>query len=65
MHKHTLGFMVQETTVTRDADGNVLQTVTKDRYIPGNVTAMIFWLKNRLPKDWKDKPTDDADEEQL
>ena len=28
--------------------------------IGGNVTAMIFWLKNRLKSDWKDKPVEDA-----
>ena len=28
--------------------------------IGGNVTAMIFWLKNRLKGDWKDKPVEDA-----
>jgi len=29
------------------------KTVTK--IIPPNVTAQIFWLKNRMPEDWKDK----------
>lgn len=24
--------------------------------IDGNVTAQIFWLKNRKPNDWRDKP---------
>lgn len=28
--------------------------------IGGNVTAMIFWLKNRLKSEWKDKPVEDA-----
>lgn len=28
--------------------------------ISGNVTAMIFWLKNRLKGDWKDKPVEDV-----
>lgn len=27
--------------------------------IAGNVTAMIFWLKNRLKGEWKDKPVED------
>lgn len=27
--------------------------------INGNVTAMIFWLKNRLKGEWKDKPVED------
>lgn len=25
----------------------------------GNVTAIIFWLKNRRPEKWRDKPTAD------
>lgn len=29
----------------------------------GNVAAMIFWLKNRKPDKWRDKPTYDADAE--
>lgn len=24
----------------------------------GNITAIIFWLKNRKPDKWRDKPTD-------
>ena len=27
--------------------------------VGGNVTAMIFWLKNRLKAEWKDKPVED------
>jgi len=27
--------------------------------INGDVTAMIFWLKNRRPEKWRDKPKDD------
>lgn len=26
--------------------------------IDGNITAIIFWLKNRKPDKWRDKPTD-------
>lgn len=31
----------------------------------GDVTAMIFWLKNRRPEKWRDKPVVDADREAL
>lgn len=27
----------------------------EESYIAGDVTAQIFWLKNRNPKDWRDK----------
>lgn len=31
----------------------------------GNVTAMIFWLKNRRPDRWRDKPKDGSGEEAI
>lgn len=33
-----------------------LQTAIDQVYIPGDTTAQIFWLKNRKPDDWRDKP---------
>lgn len=27
--------------------------------LDGNITAQIFWLKNRMKAKWKDKPVDD------
>ena len=29
--------------------------------LDGNITAQIFWLKNRRPDKWRDKPKDEAD----
>lgn len=36
-----------------------------DKFYPPNMTAAIFWLKNRLPQKWRnnDKETPKADEE--
>lgn len=31
--------------------------------LSGDVTAQIFWLKNRRPDKWRDKPVIDADRE--
>lgn len=33
-----------------------LVQATDEVYIPGDTTAQIFWLKNRKPEDWRDKP---------
>lgn len=33
-----------------------LQTGEDDSYIPADVRAMSFWLKNRQPSKWCDKP---------
>ncbi|MBQ7824929.1 MAG: hypothetical protein IJ337_01070 [Clostridia bacterium] len=41
-----------------------LQTGEDEVHIPADVTAQIFWLKNRKPDKWRDKPdakTDDAE----
>jgi len=27
-----------------------------EKAVSGDVTAMIFWLKNRKPKQWRDRP---------
>lgn len=68
--KRALGYTEEETITeveeipytTKDADGNpVTRTRTKrhvrkvQRVYPPDVTAQIFWLKNRKPKQWREK----------
>ena len=36
----------------------VLEQREDEIHIPADTTAIIFWLKNRLPEKWKDKRTD-------
>ncbi len=36
-----------------------------DKALGGDTTAQIFWLKNRRPDKWRDKPTYDADKDTL
>ena len=38
-----------------------LQTGADDSYIPADVRAMSFWLKNRQPTRWSDKPEQAAE----
>lgn len=53
LHKRALGYMVEETKVTiSDKDGRKVETF--QRHIPGDVTAQIFWLKNRKAKEWRE-----------
>lgn len=33
------------------------------RAIEGNITAIIFWLKNRRPNKWRDNPADESVQE--
>lgn len=53
--KRALGYEYEE--VKEKFEGGVLteRTVTKKEVIP-DTTAQIFWLKNRKPDKWRDKP---------
>lgn len=37
-----------------------LKTIEVERHKPAETTAQIFWLKNRKPKQWRDKQEIDA-----
>lgn len=53
--KRALGYDFQETRIEKsDKDGTkIIQTL---KHIPADTTAQIFWLKNRQPGKWRDKP---------
>lgn len=64
--KSALGFEYEEETATPKGD-----VVKVRKYERPNVTAQIFWLKNRKPADWRDKQelnlnrtTEETDNEQ-
>ncbi len=52
--KRALGYDYQEERVERsEKDGvKVIQTL---KHVPPDTTALIFWLKNRVPAEWRDK----------
>lgn len=53
--KRALGYEYEEIK-EKFEDGNITErTVTKKEVIP-DVTAQIFWLKNRKPNEWREKP---------
>lgn len=59
--KRALGYSyVEETSVlvedkeTGKAEMKVVKTKTK--HVPPDVTAQVFWLKNRKPEEWKNDP---------
>lgn len=58
--KRAMGYEVTETQITTQyAPGGIKvlsKTITsKIKHIPADVTAGIFWLKNRAPERWRDK----------
>ena len=55
LYNRALGMEVEEVEVRGDGDDEI-KRVTK-KCIPPDTTAQIFWLKNRQPELWRDKPT--------
>lgn len=50
LHRSAVGYYYSEETVT-----NTGQVVSVRKYSKPNITAGIFWVKNRVPEDWRDK----------
>lgn len=68
--KRALGYSYKETTreliVDKDTgEAEIKITKIVEKEVVPDTTAQIFWLKNRKPKDWKDKPVYNADEDAL
>ena len=54
MLKRALGYTITINEQKVDKDGYV-HDLKRDVHIPGDVTAQIFWLKNRRKQQWRDK----------
>lgn len=52
--KRALGYEYTETK-TKTEGGVVTEVTTTTRQVVPDVTAQIFWLKNRKPDQWRDK----------
>ena len=58
IHKVKKNFKLKETYYDesgRKCEKERLETAIDEVYTPGDTTAQIFWLKNRLPDKWRDK----------
>ena len=52
LYRRALGYEYVETKIIERGDSTVTETTTKQR--APDVTAQIFWLKNRKPAEWRD-----------
>lgn len=52
--KNAVGFTETLSKVKVLNDGEIIK-YEEETYYPPNTTAQIFWLKNRKPKEWRDK----------
>lgn len=50
------GVKVKEVRETYDKEDNLTSKVVIIKELPADTTAQIFWLKNRDPENWRDKP---------
>lgn len=57
LQKSAVGYFVEESkTYIEDIDGRQRRRVEKiKKWIPANPTSQIYWLKNRKPKEWRDR----------
>ena len=57
LYKSALGYEVEEVkTIFEDTDNGQRKRVEKiKKQVSPNVTAQIFWLKNRKSEDWRDR----------
>ena len=56
--KRALGYEYEETytDIEDQGGGRTKKHVRKvKKHMPGDTTAMIFWLKNRKPEQWREK----------
>ena len=63
--KRALGYEYTEEMTEQSEEGMKIRRTKK--FIPPDVTAQIYWLKNRRPAAWRDKPAavDNADGQAL
>lgn len=54
MFKRAIGYTITINEQKVDKDG-CIHDLKRDLHIPGDVTAQIFWLKNRRRQQWRDK----------
>lgn len=53
--KRALGFEYEETEIIATKEGKTSKVKKTKKVIPPDVTAIIFWLKNRQPGKWRNR----------
>lgn len=63
LFKKATGFTIPEEKVFC-SEGSIVRAQTK-RYYPPDPLAQIWWLKNKDPEHWRDKPVADTSDSRL
>lgn len=59
LYKRATGYEYTETVVEDGPKGKLVRTIRK--HVPPSEVAAFFWLKNRKPDVWRDKPSERND----
>ena len=54
LYQRAIGFYKEEEKIFLSKTGEIVRATIKKYYAP-DVTAQIFWLKNRQPENWRDR----------
>ena len=63
LYKRALGYENTETKRIKNESGKIIRTEILTKQMPADVTACIFWLKNRKSNEWRDKRDQDIQED--
>ena len=63
--KRALGYEYEEVKMIATQDGKTRRVEKTKKMVVPDTTAQIFWLKNRQPEKWRDKPQPDATDDSL
>lgn len=55
LYTRAVGYSYREIKERNDNEGNLIETIITTKTVIPDVTAQIFWLKNRKPSAWRDK----------
>lgn len=58
LYKRAIGYEYEETTYE-----NGIETKRVRKHMPPDTTAQIYWLKNRKPNSWRNKPEESVESE--
>ena len=60
LNKRIEGYRYPEKTTEIDGNGKIVSTKTTTKHQPPDTTSIIFFLKNRDPKRWRDSTSTDV-----
>lgn len=63
LYQRAMGYEHEAVKIFQAKDGSEPLVVPYIERYPPDTTAMIFWLKNRRPAEWRDKPEGDGADE--